>query len=171
MSDFVADGRRRTLPKTGVHGEKVQTKPAFEESFGRGEEIICGVKRTPVKIAVAGAGYGRKVALPVYRDIEEFEPVACWSRTPERAVKLANEFGLSLGTSDFDELLDFPGLEAVHLATPVVTHLPLARAVADRGLHLLCEKPLAENLDNARQIAGAVRSAGVVGAVVYSLRM
>lgn len=129
------------------------------------------MKRTPIKIAVAGAGYGRKVALPVYRDIEEFEPVACWSRTPERAVKLANEFGLKLGTSDFDELLDFPGLEAVHLATPVVTHLPLARAVVERGLHLMCEKPLAESLDSARQIVDAVKSAGVVGAVDYSLRM
>lgn len=113
-----------------------------------------------MKIAVAGSGYGRKVALPAYRDIEEFEPVGCWSRTPERAVKLANEFGLELGTSDFDQLLAIPGLEAVHLATPVVTHLPLARAVAERGLHLLCEKPLSDNLGNARQIAGAVAEAG-----------
>lgn len=129
------------------------------------------MKRAPIKIAIAGSGYGRKVALPVYRDIEEFEPVACWSRSPERAVGLANEFGLKLGTSNFEELLDFPGLEAVHLATPVVTHLPMARAVVGRGLHLLCEKPLAESLDSARQIAAAVGSAGVVGAVDYSLRM
>jgi predicted dehydrogenase len=124
-----------------------------------------------VKVAIAGSGYGRKVALPVYRDMEEFQPVACWSRTSEKAVKLANEFGLELGTSDFDELLSVPGLEAVHLATPVVTHLPMAKAVTERGLHLLCEKPLAENLDNAREIAKAVREAGVVGAVNYSLRM
>jgi predicted dehydrogenase len=129
------------------------------------------VKRAPVKIGVAGSGFGRKVALPVYRDLEEFEPVVCWSRTPEKASKLANEFGLKLGTSDFEAMLDFPGLEAVHLATPVVTHLPLARAVVERGLHLLCEKPLAESLDSAREIAGAVRKAGVVGAVDYSLRM
>jgi predicted dehydrogenase len=129
------------------------------------------VKREAVKIAIAGSGYGRKVALPVYRDMEEFEPVACWSRTPEKAAKLANEFGLQLGTSNFDELLEVPGLEAVHVATPVVTHVALGKAVAERGLHLLCEKPLAENLDTARQIAAAVREAGVVGAVNYSLRM
>ncbi|HYN98308.1 MAG TPA: Gfo/Idh/MocA family oxidoreductase [Actinomycetota bacterium] len=135
----------------------------------RGINVV--VKRSSVKIAVAGSGFGRKVALPVYREIEEFEPVGCWSRTPERAVKVANEFGLELGTSDFDELLAIPGLEAVHLATPVVTHLPLARAVVERGLHLLCEKPLADNLENARRIAGAVADAGVVGAVNYSLRM
>lgn len=125
----------------------------------------------PVKIAVAGSGYGKKVALPVYRDMEEFEPVGCWSHTPERATKVAAEFGLQLGTSDFEELLSVPGLEAVHIATPVATHLPFARRVAERGFHLLCEKPLADNLQNARQIAQAVQQAGVVGAVGYSLRM
>src|SRR5919206_5280389 len=95
----------------------------------------------PVKIAIAGGGYGSKVALPAYQELDEFEPVAVWSRRHERAQELAGQAGLELGTSDFDELLAFPGLEAVHVATPVVTHLPLAQAVARRGLHLLCEKP------------------------------
>jgi predicted dehydrogenase len=43
----------------------------------------------PIKIAIAGGGYGRKVALPVYAELEEFEPVAVWSRRPERARELA----------------------------------------------------------------------------------
>jgi predicted dehydrogenase len=120
---------------------------------------------------MAGTGYGRKVALPVYQRMEQFEPVACWSHTSQKASKLASEFGLQLGTSDFDELLSFPGLEAVHVATPVATHLRFARAVAAKGLHLLCEKPLAENLPDALEISEAVRSAGVVGMVGYSLRM
>jgi predicted dehydrogenase len=127
--------------------------------------------RSPIKIAIAGTGYGRKVALPVYRRLEEFEPVACWSHTPERASKLAAELGLELGTSNLDELLSVPGLEAVHVATPVATHLQFARAVAAKGLHLLCEKPLAENLHDAAQIAEAVGRGGVVGMVGYSLRM
>jgi predicted dehydrogenase len=125
----------------------------------------------PVKIAVAGTGYGRKVALPVYKGLEEFEPVAVWSRRPERARQLADKEGLTLGTSDFEELLSFPGLEAVHIATPLVTHMPFAVAAARRGLHVLCEKPLAGNLAEARQIVEAIRTAGVVGVVNYVLRM
>lgn len=125
----------------------------------------------PVKIAIAGTGYGRKVALPVYRELEEFEPVACWSRSAGRAAKLAGEAGLQLGTSDFDELLSVPGLEAVHIATPVATHVDFAVAAARRGLNVLCEKPLAENLARAQTIAGAVRNAGVVGAVGFGLRL
>jgi predicted dehydrogenase len=124
----------------------------------------------PVKIAVAGTGYGAKVALPVYGELEEFEPVAVWSRRAERARELADEHGLRLGTADLEELLDVPGLEAVHVATPVVTHVQFARAVVGRGLHLMCEKPLADDLRQAQAIADAVRAAGVVGAVDYGRR-
>ena len=126
---------------------------------------------SPVRIAIAGGGYGSKVALPAYQELEEFEPVAVWSRRPERAKELAEQAGVGLGTADFDELLSVDGLEAVHVATPVVTHLPLAVAAARRGLHVLCEKPLGDNLAEARQIADAIRSAGVVGSVGYELRL
>lgn len=125
----------------------------------------------PVKIAIAGGGYGAKVALPAYQELEEFEPVAVWSRRPERAQELAEQADLALGTSDFEELLSYPGLEAVHVATPVVTHVPFAVGAAERGLHVLCEKPLADDLPGARRIAGAIRSAGVVAAVGYELRL
>ena len=125
----------------------------------------------PVKIAVVGGGYGAKVPLPVYTELGEFEPVAAWSRRPERALELAQKFGLKLGTSDLDELLDQPGLEAVHVAGPVAQHAEVAIAAARRGLHVLCEKPLAATLDEARAVAAAVAEAGVVGAVNYGRRM
>ena len=125
----------------------------------------------PVKIAIAGGGFGAKVALPAYQELDEFEPVAVWSRRPERAKALAEEAGLSLGTADFDELLAVPGLEAVHVATPVITHLSFAVAAARRGLHVLCEKPLADSLAEAREMVTAIRVAGVVGAVGYELRL
>jgi len=125
----------------------------------------------PVKIAIAGGGYGSKVALPVYSELAGFEPVAIWSHRAERAQELADDAGLELGTSDLDELLSVPGLEAVHVATPVVTHREFALAAAERGLHVMCEKPMADNLEDARRIAAGIRSAGVVGAVDWERRM
>lgn len=125
----------------------------------------------PVKIAVVGGGYGAKVPLPVYAALEEFEPVAVWSRRPERARELAESFGLALGTSDLDELLTHPDLEAVHVAGPVSTHAEVAIAAARQGLHVLAEKPLAADLDEARSVVAAIEAAGVVGAVNYGRRM
>ncbi|MBA2440766.1 MAG: Gfo/Idh/MocA family protein [Thermoleophilaceae bacterium] len=123
-----------------------------------------------VKIAVIGGGYGTKVALPVLSGLAEFDPLAIWSRRSERAQELAREAGLALGTADLDELLDLPGLEAVHVATPVTMHAEVAIAAARRGLHVLCEKPLGSNLDEARDIVAAIEAAGVVGAVNYGRR-
>jgi predicted dehydrogenase len=125
----------------------------------------------PVKIAIAGGGYGAKVPLPVYGELDEFEPVAVWSRRPERARELAATAGAQLGTADLGELLAHPGLEAVHVATPVALHAELAIAAARRGLHVLCEKPVAANLAQARAVVAAVQDAGVVGAVNYGRRM
>jgi predicted dehydrogenase len=125
----------------------------------------------PVKIAIAGGGYGAKVPLPVYGELGEFEPVAVWSRRPERARELADEAGLALGTADLDELLAHPGLEAVHVATPVALHAEVAIAATRRGLHVLVEKPLAASLAQARAVVAAVEDAGVVGAVNYGRRM
>lgn len=118
-----------------------------------------------------GGGYGAKVALPVYAELDEFEPVGLWSRRAERARELAGAAGLELGTADVDELLEMPGLEAVHVATPVSRHAGLAIAAAGRTLHVMCEKPLAGSLDDARRILAAIESAGVVGAVNYGRRM
>ena len=120
----------------------------------------------PIKIAIAGSGYGRKVALPVYAELEEFEPVAVWSRRPERARELAEQAGVGLGTADFEELLSVPGLEAVHVATPVVTHAQFAVAAAERGLHVVCEKPLAENLG---RLAASWRPSGRLVWSVWSI--
>ncbi len=125
----------------------------------------------PVKIAIVGAGYGSKVALPAYAGLDEFEPVAVWSQRPERAREVAEDGAVELGTADFEELLSFPGLEAVHIATPVVTHARFAVAAAQRRMHVMCEKPLADSLSAAREIVSAIRAAGVVGAVNYGRRM
>ena len=125
----------------------------------------------PVKIAVVGGGYGAKVPLPAYVELAEFEPVAVWSRRPERAAELASRFGLALGTADLDELLSCPGLEAVHVAGPVAQHAEVAIAAANRGLHVLCEKPLAASLGEAQAAVVAIEEAGVVGAVNYGRRL
>jgi len=124
----------------------------------------------PVKIAVLGGGYGAKVPLPVLSSLDEFEPVAVWSRTPERAQELADKHSLELGTNDVDELLSHPGLEAVHVATPVATHAEIAIAAAQRGLHVLVDKPMAMDLAEARAVRDAAAEAGVVGAVNYGRR-
>jgi len=123
----------------------------------------------PIRIAVAGTGYGTR-ALSVYGDLQEFEPVGVWSRREEPAREAAQDAGLELATTDLDELLDADGLEAVHVAAPVFMHSDVVHAALARGLHVLCEKPVALDLAEAQAVAAAVAQAGVVCAVNLTRR-
>jgi predicted dehydrogenase len=61
-----------------------------------------------------------------------------------------------------EELLDRERLDFCDICTPPFTHRRLIEQAARRGRHILCEKPLAPTLSDAREIARAVREAGVV---------
>ncbi|MBP6965112.1 MAG: Gfo/Idh/MocA family oxidoreductase [Armatimonadetes bacterium] len=68
------------------------------------------------------------------------------------------------------ELLDDPAVEAVYIATPVNVHVRQAVAAAEKGKHVLCEKPLALTLDESRRIVDACKAAGVKLSVGLMMR-
>jgi uncharacterized protein (TIRG00374 family) len=64
--------------------------------------------------------------------------------------------------SDVEELLDKEALDFCDICTPPFTHRALIEQVAARGLHIVCEKPLAPTVEEACQIVRAVEGAGIV---------
>ena len=74
----------------------------------------------------------------------------------------------ALRTTDLDELLATPGVDAVYVATPNAAHRPLVEAAAAAGKAVLCEKPLAADVVDAQAMLAAAREAGVTAVrVVY----
>ncbi|MFJ2768662.1 Gfo/Idh/MocA family protein [Streptomyces sp. NPDC087300] len=107
------------------------------------------------------AGYGDIVTrrvLPALRSLGE-EPVALWGRDAHRAARTAERYGVAVSGTDQAVLLS--GVDAVYVATPVVRHVPFARAVLAAGLPVLVEKPLAGALDAGAPLDVARRCAGV----------
>jgi len=82
-------------------------------------------------------------------------------QTPQKSADFASEHGLTLGT-DLRSVLADPSIDAVVLATPNSQHAGQARACAIAGKSVLCEKPLALSLDEARASVQACIRAGVV---------
>ncbi|MGA5312949.1 Gfo/Idh/MocA family protein [Streptomyces pseudogriseolus] len=74
-----------------------------------------------------------------------------------------DEFGgeLPAQSSDFGTLLDSTGARAAVICTPIPTHTPLALAAAERGVHLLLEKPPAPSYAEFRRMADGVAAARV----------
>jgi predicted dehydrogenase len=88
----------------------------------------------------------------------------------ERAQEVGARFGADLATREAEELLDYPGVDAVIVDTPDAFHYDLVMAAARRGKHVFCEKPLSPNIEHARAMVSAVERAGVRSAMGFSTR-
>jgi len=96
----------------------------------------------PLRVAIAGLGFGAKVHLPALRACPTAEPVALWHPRPERLDAACQEAELP-GHSDFAQLVADPAVEAVVIATPPGPRFALAQQALEAGKHVMLEKPVA----------------------------
>jgi predicted dehydrogenase len=82
----------------------------------------------------------------------------------------AAQFGWQSTETDWRRLIARDDIGLVDVSTPGDSHAPIAIAAAEAGKHVLCEKPLANTLAEARQMAEAVARAGVVNMVMFNYR-
>ncbi|MBQ6253536.1 MAG: Gfo/Idh/MocA family oxidoreductase [Bacteroidales bacterium] len=91
-----------------------------------------------------------------------FEAVAVCSRTPEKAEAFALKHGIPNTFTDIDRMASDPSVDAVYIGTPNDTHHDIAIRCMDHGKHVLCEKPLASNALEVREMIAAAKRNGVV---------
>lgn len=92
------------------------------------------------------------------------------SGTEARASAFAAEHGIGQATTDLDVLLADPGIGAVYISSTNEKHFAQAMAAIRAGKHVLCEKPLAMSLADAREMVGAAERAGLIFATNHHLR-
>src|SRR5688572_17441334 len=80
---------------------------------------------------------------------------------PEMREKFKREFGVQ-AHPDIEGLLSSPEVDVVYIATPHAAHAGQAIAAAQRGKHVLVEKPMALSAQECRAMVEAARKAGVV---------
>ncbi len=79
--------------------------------------------------------------------------------TVQNARKLASLWGAKY-SADWRDAISHPGLDAVIVATPTAFHAVITLAAFEKGLHVLCEKPLALTVEQAAEMVRAGRRAG-----------
>lgn len=120
-----------------------------------------------LKVAVIGTGFiGAVHAEAAERNGAEV--IGFLGSTPERSRAAAER----LGRPAFTELAEVLASDAdvVHVATPNHLHAEQALAVVDAGKHLVCEKPLTTDLEDARELHRRARASGLVNAVCFTQR-
>jgi len=122
-----------------------------------------------LRVAVAGlhigAGHVRAIAAHPRADL-----VAVCDPDTSLAREVAAVYGAPTVYADYDAMLAAEDLDGVCVATPNRLHAPMVRAAITRGLHVMCEKPLTLDTDEARDLLARARAAGVTHAVNFSNR-
>jgi predicted dehydrogenase len=95
--------------------------------------------------------------------------VAAMDVNLEAAERVGREWD-AFATSRLEEALDRPGVQAVVVCTPEFSHREVVEAAAARGLHVLCEKPMAPSLADADAMIEAARKASTVLMIGHSRR-
>ncbi|MEQ1828325.1 MAG: Gfo/Idh/MocA family oxidoreductase [Pirellula sp.] len=88
----------------------------------------------------------------------------------EKSRHTAQQFGLQRAYASFGELLDDSEVDCVHLTSPNRFHFEQAIQCLDAGKHVLCEKPLAMNSAESRELVRRAKIANVLTAVNYNVR-
>jgi 1,5-anhydro-D-fructose reductase (1,5-anhydro-D-mannitol-forming) len=92
------------------------------------------------------------------------------SRDQGRAEAFAREHGAVTAVDDYAKMLADPAVGAVYIATPNAQHAEQVIAAARAGKHVLCDKPLALTVADARRCVGECRSAGVGLGITFQTR-
>ncbi|NLV74872.1 MAG: Gfo/Idh/MocA family oxidoreductase [Chloroflexi bacterium] len=116
-----------------------------------------------LRIGIIGSGsIARNAHMPGYRAQPEVEVVAACDVVPGRAAEFAKEFGIAKAYDSYAEMLKKEKLDAVSVCTPNVSHHDATIAALEAGCHVLCEKPIAMNLAEAREMVEMARKKKLV---------
>jgi D-apiose dehydrogenase len=113
-----------------------------------------------MKGALIGCGFFAENQLHAWRDIEGVDIVALCDRDPVRLEFCAEKFGVTRTYTDAAEMFASGGFDFVDIATTAPSHRPLVEMAAQAGVHIICQKPFAETMQDARAMVVAANNAG-----------
>jgi predicted dehydrogenase len=124
-----------------------------------------------VRWGVLGAAHiAVKKVIPAMQRGEWCEISAIASRDPAKARQAATELGIPKAYGSYEELLADPEIEAVYNPLPNHLHVPWSVRAAEAGKHVLCEKPLALDGAEARELLAAQARTGVKMGEAFMVR-
>ncbi|MFE5917450.1 Gfo/Idh/MocA family protein [Streptomyces sp. NPDC056468] len=132
----------------------------------------------PLSVAVIGAGMAGRSHAAGYRNVNTVFgaglPPVRLAAIADANVALgedaARRYGFERALASWEAVVEDPTIDAVSIVVGNALHRPIAEALVAAGKHVLCEKPLAGSMEDARAMAELERTAEVVTSVGYTFR-
>ena len=115
-----------------------------------------------VSFGVIGTNWITDKFLEAAKELDDFCLTAVYSRTEERAREFADTHGASYIFTSIEEMVQSNTIDAVYIASPNSLHADQAILCMNNGKHVLCEKPLASNTEEAQAMIDAAKKNNVL---------
>jgi predicted dehydrogenase len=124
-----------------------------------------------IRVAIVGLGFGAEF-IPIYQRHPDAVMAAICQRNEEKLKAVGDAFAIEKRYADYDDLLNDPDIDAVHINTPIQSHAEQSIKALRAGKHVACTVPMATTVEECRQIVEAVEETGLtymmMETVIYS---
>ena len=116
-----------------------------------------------LKAIVVGAGYFSRFQYEAWTRIPEVQVVAAVNRTVDKLRPFKETYAIPRIASldELETVIDEERPDFIDLVTPPESHLDIVRLAARKGVHVICQKPLAPTMEEAREVVATANGAGI----------
>lgn len=114
-----------------------------------------------LRCAIIGTGFWANYQIPAWLELEGVEIVALFNRTKTKAEILAKKYNIPSVYDDIDELLANEKLDFVDIITDVDTHPVFVEKAAQKGINIICQKPMAASFELADKMLKTCQDSGI----------
>jgi predicted dehydrogenase len=162
VADHRDQGQRQHPFTTGAR--------AYNNADRLADQVKISSQEKTIGIGIVGAGFARTTQIPGFQNCKGARIVSITSRHREHATSVAQEFGIEHVANDWRELIARDDVDLVSVVTPPATHREITLAALANGKSVLCEKPMAMNAVEAKEMTETARAAGVLALIDHELR-
>jgi len=124
-----------------------------------------------LNIGIVGLGWVAGAHINTFKDIDGVEVKAVCSRRNPAPAQLAVQFGIDCTVyDDYSRMLEDPRIDIIDICTPHPFHFEQAMAAVKAGKHLIIEKPICLEYEEARTLKNAIERAGLKACVCFECR-
>ncbi|MBQ8357185.1 MAG: Gfo/Idh/MocA family oxidoreductase [Clostridia bacterium] len=135
-------------------------------------------EKREIRIGLLGFGFMGKTHafavsnLPYYCGVLPFhaQVYGVATRSLDKSMAVAAEFGIPLAVDSEDALINCPDIDVIDICTPNFLHADTVRRALAAGKHILCEKPLADDLSKAEEMASLAAGSDCICSVLFNNR-
>src|SRR5213594_3768650 len=113
-----------------------------------------------VNVAIVGLGFGAEF-IPIYQRHPNANMYAICQRTRKKLDAIGDAFGVERRYDDFQQLLEDPNVDAVHINSPIPDHAWQSIAALKAGKHVACTVPMATSIEDCKKIVELSRKTGL----------